>query len=291
MDESFDTDLENSVVRDPNEDGSPPLHGSPVIPPRLEPRPPTSLQIRGQETMRRDVLSSQSPGFGSRSGKPDAWRTKTFEPVVFADDDIAVDVMEESPPPHLAISPSLLSKVPVIPLASSHSPIPIVRHGDDLEPIPAPLESDISVDDRLHPLTSQYARSLYPLPMIESQKKRKKEARRTTTSGTPVVDLTRWEAIMVVNPTSRLAKKAGKCLTTSEWQVRIGFHTPSSLPMWPSSFQVMFNEVRYVKAMRRINELKAQGIWSFRQPKKQKGPSLYKSHQDYLLEEMVNSNF
>jgi chromatin modification-related protein VID21 len=51
----------------------------------------------------------------------------------------------------------------------------------------------------------------------------------------------------------------------------------------------MFNEVRYVKAMRRINELKAQGIWSFRQPKKQKGPILYKSHQDYLLEEMVIS--
>ncbi len=50
----------------------------------------------------------------------------------------------------------------------------------------------------------------------------------------------------------------------------------------------MFNELRYTKTMARINELKAAGLWSFRQPKKQKGPTLHKTHHDYLLDEMVS---
>ncbi|KAF9510866.1 hypothetical protein BS47DRAFT_1487193 [Hydnum rufescens UP504] len=270
VDESFHPNSHDTVLYDSTGDVSPPLNENLIMPPTLEPSPLTHLQTESQEGIRRDDsgVSLRPPDLSSRTLKHDAWRTKTFEPVVFADDEIPLDVKEESPsPPHLAISPSLLSKSPIVFLSSHHSPIRSVLHGDYLESIPAPMDSDNHIDERLYPLTSQYAGSLYPLPPVEFQKKRKKEARRTTTSGTPVVDLTRWEAMMLVNPTSRLAKKVGKCLTTSEWQV-------------------MFNEVRYVKAMRRINELKAQGIWSFRQPKKQKGPILYKSHQDYLLEEM-----
>lgn len=51
----------------------------------------------------------------------------------------------------------------------------------------------------------------------------------------------------------------------------------------------MYNEIRYLRTMERINELKARGVWSFRQPKKQRGPSLPKSHWDYLLDEMVRA--
>lgn len=49
----------------------------------------------------------------------------------------------------------------------------------------------------------------------------------------------------------------------------------------------MFHEVRYLKALRKIQELKIAGGWSFRQPKKQRGPTIYKTHWDYLLDEMV----
>ena len=43
-----------------------------------------------------------------------------------------------------------------------------------------------------------------------------------------------------------------------------------------------------IKVMKRINELKSEGRWSFRQPKKVRGPALYKAHWDYLLDEMVS---
>jgi hypothetical protein len=234
MDESFYADSHDTALRDSTGDVSPPLNGNLIMPPTLEPKPPTHLRTESREKIRRDDsgVSLRPPDLSSRTLKHDAWRTKTFEPVVFADDEIPLDVKEESPsPPHLAISPSLLSKSPIVFLSSHHSPIRSVHHGDYLESIPAPMDSDNHIDESLYPLTSQYAGSLYPLPLVESQKKRKKEARRTTTSGTPVVDLTRWEAVMLVNPTSRLAKKAGKCLTTSEWQVRLSLQARLAFPM------------------------------------------------------------
>jgi chromatin modification-related protein VID21 len=55
------------------------------------------------------------------------------------------------------------------------------------------------------------------------------------------------------------------------------------------ALQVAFFEVKFMRVMQRINQLKAEGLWSYRQPKKQKGPSLPKSHWDYLLDEMVNA--
>lgn len=51
--------------------------------------------------------------------------------------------------------------------------------------------------------------------------------------------------------------------------------------------KVMLHEIRYVKALQKIQELKVAGQWSFRQPKKQRGPVVYKTHWDYLIEEMV----
>lgn len=49
----------------------------------------------------------------------------------------------------------------------------------------------------------------------------------------------------------------------------------------------MYHEIRYLKALGKIQELKMAGRWSFRQPKKQRGPTIYKTHWDYLLDEMV----
>lgn len=47
-------------------------------------------------------------------------------------------------------------------------------------------------------------------------------------------------------------------------------------------------ELRLIRTIERINTLKDEGRWSFRQPKKQRsvGGSV-RSHWDYLMEEMV----
>jgi len=47
-------------------------------------------------------------------------------------------------------------------------------------------------------------------------------------------------------------------------------------------------ELRLIRTMERIEQLKNDGRWSFRQPKKQRGVGgLVKSHWDYLIDEMV----
>ena len=48
------------------------------------------------------------------------------------------------------------------------------------------------------------------------------------------------------------------------------------------------SELRLIRALDRIEGLKREGRWSFRQPKKQRGVGgLTKTHSDYLMDEMV----
>jgi hypothetical protein len=52
--------------------------------------------------------------------------------------------------------------------------------------------------------------------------------------------------------------------------------------------QVAFTELRLIRVLDRIEQLKEAGKWSYRQPKKQRGVSnMSKMHWDYLLDEMV----
>ena len=44
--------------------------------------------------------------------------------------------------------------------------------------------------------------------------------KRHTVSGGAVVDLTRWDAVLKVNPAGKWARKSTKCLSTREWEVR-----------------------------------------------------------------------
>jgi chromatin modification-related protein VID21 len=49
------------------------------------------------------------------------------------------------------------------------------------------------------------------------------------------------------------------------------------------------SELRLIRALDRIEGLKLEGRWSFRQPKKQRGVGgLTKTHSDYLMDEMVS---
>lgn len=49
-----------------------------------------------------------------------------------------------------------------------------------------------------------------------------------------------------------------------------------------------FTELRLIRVLERIEQLKEAGKWSYRQPKKQRGlGNVSKTHWDYLLDEMV----
>ncbi|CAE6481984.1 unnamed protein product [Rhizoctonia solani] len=83
----------------------------------------------------------------------------------------------------------------------------------------------------------------------------------------PGMELLRWQAILQINPAHVFARRPTKCVTTHEWRV-------------------LRHELEYTRAMQRIEQLKQDGVWSFRQPKKQRGPPLPKTHWDYLMDEM-----
>lgn len=89
----------------------------------------------------------------------------------------------------------------------------------------------------------------------------------TGPAGAGGVDLYRWFVRARASPGAGLVGKADKCLLTSDWKVA-------------------FTEQRFIRAMDRIEKLKAEGLWSFRQHKKQKGPVVRKAHWDHLLDEM-----
>lgn len=49
-----------------------------------------------------------------------------------------------------------------------------------------------------------------------------------------------------------------------------------------------WTEIRLIRTIERVEQMKDTGRWSFRQPKKQRGVGgLAKTHWDYLLDEMV----
>ncbi|KAJ9112645.1 hypothetical protein QFC19_000665 [Naganishia cerealis] len=81
------------------------------------------------------------------------------------------------------------------------------------------------------------------------------------------VDLVELGVGFKVNPLSRMMKKTNKCLTSKDWQTAYG-------------------EIKYVRAMERIEQLKEDNQWSFRQMRKFKGPTVAKVHWDYVLDEM-----
>ena len=191
---------------------------TPPISPTYQLRPPSreSIELGSSED---DILFQPSPPPPQLPLEP----LHAFESVPHVE---LVGIKEESPPPpQLLIAPILLTLHPTVSLPSSYVPIqPSIKMEQDSHELPPP-DSELFIDERLSPLVTDYAASLYPLPpeAHKKKKKEKKESKRWTVNGTAAVDLNKWEAIMIVNPTVRLVKKAAKCLTTSEWQVRIYF--------------------------------------------------------------------
>jgi chromatin modification-related protein VID21 len=96
----------------------------------------------------------------------------------------------------------------------------------------------------------------------------KKESKDPKGSWTPM-EFNRWQAILSHNPAHKMVRKSTKCLTSADWDVAI-------------------RELLVVKAFERVDEMKAKGEWSLRQPQRQKQPVIAKDHWAYLLDEMVS---
>ncbi|KAI0320083.1 hypothetical protein OF83DRAFT_1106517 [Amylostereum chailletii] len=79
----------------------------------------------------------------------------------------------------------------------------------------------------------------------------------------------RWNATLHANPLWMKVSRVTKTMSTRDWGV-------------------VFTELRYTRALERIEILKQEGKWSYRQPKKQRGVGgLAKTHWDFLLDEMT----
>lgn len=77
-------------------------------------------------------------------------------------------------------------------------------------------------------------------------------------AGAGGVDLYKWAVRARASPGAGLVGKADKCLLTNDWKVA-------------------FTEQRFIRTMNKIEKLKSEGLWSFRQPKKTKRSSDSKS--------------
>lgn len=130
-----------------------------------------------------------------------------------------------------------------------------------------------------NPLSVTYASSLRPLPPDPQRRvtglglgagalhHRPRKGVQRPAKGRAPVELWRWNIRAKACPSAAFVRKASKCLLTRDWKVA-------------------FTEQKFVKAMARIDELKNQGAWSFRQPKRVRGPPERKTHWDYMLDEM-----
>lgn len=71
-----------------------------------------------------------------------------------------------------------------------------------------------------------------------------------------------------VNPVATMVQRNNKCMLSRDWKT-------------------VWREIQFTRALERVDQLKDQGAWSFRQLKKSRGPPMSgKSHWDWLLDEM-----
>ncbi|KAI0957451.1 hypothetical protein AcW1_005838 [Taiwanofungus camphoratus] len=101
----------------------------------------------------------------------------------------------------------------------------------------------------------------------EKEKNDKERGDKKSDEWTPM-GINKWGAVLRANPVWKKLSKATKCLSTRDWNVAI-------------------TEIRLIRTLDRIETLKENGGWSYRQPKKQRGVGgLMKTHWDHLMDEM-----
>ncbi|KAI0302125.1 hypothetical protein BC826DRAFT_987375 [Russula brevipes] len=107
-----------------------------------------------------------------------------------------------------------------------------------------------------------------PLRKKDKEKDKGLESRKDGADDWIPLGINRWGATIKANPLWRRVSRATKTMTTRDWNVA-------------------FTELRLIRVLERIEQLKETGKWSYRQPKKQRGVgNVSKTHWDYLLDEM-----
>jgi chromatin modification-related protein VID21 len=203
---------------------------------------------------------------------------------------------------------SVASSMQTTPVGIQQTPVEIPQPDDKLphillsEPVAQSTEPTTHIDNyRFHPtypipplsvLGADFTKKAKPIKRKkdkdkDKEREKERESKRDKEDNVPM-GLSRWAATLMANPLWRKVSRANKTLSTHDWSVRI------LVLMYPLRMslkficQVAMTELRLIRTIERIDLLKNDGRWSFRQPKKQRGiGGSVKSHWDYLLDEMV----
>lgn len=228
---------------------------------------------------------------GVGSSATSAAEIAVASPTVSSSDDSAAPSPADtlSAAPGAVAQSSKLSQPPMLGTSEAAAPSALTVTEANDQPLPdrQPLHPTLQ-QLAPNPLSITYASSLRPLPpdpfrrytgcgMGGGSHHRVRKAQQLPPSkpgvppplgpaGAGQTDLWKWYVRSRASPGAGLVGKADKCLLTRDWRVA-------------------FAEQRFLRAMARIEKLKESGNWSFRQPKKQKGPAVRKAHWDHLLEE------
>ncbi|KAJ1922575.1 chromatin modification- protein VID21 [Tieghemiomyces parasiticus] len=145
---------------------------------------------------------------------------------------------------------------------------------------PPPSSTTAKVDFTPVPLSTLQARLVKSLPVARHRRaarvvqrarlfsagRRKPTAHRRHATGR-TLDLYGWQYKVQHQPLAKALQSARKFLTTGDWRVAR-------------------DELRAAKVLRRVETLKSQNLWSFRQMERHEAPARAKTHWDFLLDEM-----
>jgi chromatin modification-related protein VID21 len=119
----------------------------------------------------------------------------------------------------------------------------------------------------------------------EKEKDKGLESRKDGADDWTPLGINKWGVTIKANPLWKRVSRATKTMTTRDWNVSV---SSIQVAQVLDDLQVAFTELRLLRVLERIEQLKEAGKWSYRQPKKQRGVgNVSKTHWDYLLDEMV----
>ena len=209
-------------------------------------------------------------------------------------------VSDNAPSQQAQASPLPSSQTPPV-VVQQTTPVPVPSPDDKLPQLSASEPVTLKAGPA-SPIDNYRFNPTYPIPplavlpadftkkakSIKRKKDRDREKERESKRDKDDVPmgLSRWAATLMANPVWRKVSRANKTLSTHDWSVRIRIYASTLLLKYV--YQVAMTELRLIRTIERIELLKNDGRWSFRQPKKQRGiGGSVKSHWDYLLDEMV----
>ncbi|RPD66336.1 hypothetical protein L226DRAFT_557464 [Lentinus tigrinus ALCF2SS1-7] len=208
---------------------------------------------------------------------------ESWTPAASAPTQISKDRSEDQIMDILGPSQPRSSPAPVVTVAEDHNPaitysIPLPAIEPSLTfSLPPGAEELIGFEESSEPPAPFGPDPPYELPPANllpmefsrrKMSKRKRDKEKGEIKEWQPMPLNKWAAVMKANPVHARLSRAPKALSTRDWSIGI-------------------KELRLLRVFERIEKLKEDNAWGFRQPRKQRGlGGLNKTHWDYLLDEM-----